>query len=83
MNIKIHVENMRDAERLSYLCNHFPFELYLRAGKFCADPKSTLGVLAMMYADKTNLTLDTGDMPDEELRKFSRSIVEFIKNDAE
>ena len=83
MNIKIHVENMRDAERLSYLCNHFPFELYLRAGKFWADPKSTLGVLAMMYADKTNLTLDTGDMPDEELRKFSRSIVEFIKNDAE
>ena len=52
MNIKIHVDNMRDAERLSYLCNHYPYELYLRAGKFCADPKSTLGVLAMMYADR-------------------------------
>lgn len=79
MNIKIQVDNMREAERLSYICNQFPYEMYLRANQYCADPKSTLGVLAMMYAEKTNLIIDTGDMPDDAMVNFSGKISEFVK----
>ncbi len=79
MNIKVQVDNMREAEKLSYLCNQFPYEMYLRANKFCADPKSTLGVLAMMYQDKTNLIIDTGDMPDDVIMDFSEKLGGFIK----
>lgn len=81
MQIKVKVETMKDAEKLSYVCNTFPYEMYLRAEKYCADPKSTLGVLAMMYTTKDKLLLDTGDMPDETIRVFSDHISDFIRND--
>ncbi|MEF9896461.1 MAG: hypothetical protein RSJ41_10905 [Clostridia bacterium] len=83
MNIKIQVDNMRDAEKLSYICNGFPFEMFLRANKFCADPKSTLGILAMMYTDKNNLIIDTGDMPDEQQKNFVKKIADFVRPVAE
>ena len=79
MNIKIRVNNMRDAERLSHLCNRFPYEMLLHANQFCADPKSTLGVLAMMYADRTKLVIDTGDMPDDVIMDFSEQLADFVK----
>ncbi len=78
MNIRIQVDNMREAERLSNICNQFPYEMFLRVNKFAADPKSTLGVLAMMYADKTNLVIDTGDMPDDVIMDFSEKLSDFI-----
>jgi hypothetical protein len=77
MFINIKVENMREAEQLSYICNQFPYEMYLRANKYCADPKSTLGVLAMMYNDKANLIMDTGDMPDNIMKEFSAKLAPF------
>ena len=77
MLVNIKVENMRDAEQLSYICNQFPYEIFLRANKFCADPKSTLGVLAMMYNDKDNLIMDTGDMPDNIIKEFSAKLTPF------
>lgn len=79
MIIGINVGSMREAERLSRVCNQFPYEMYLRAKKFCADPKSTLGVLAMMYADRDNMTIDTGDMPDEVIMDFSEALSDYIK----
>ena len=79
MNFGIQVQTMRDAERLSRICNQYPYEFYLRAHKQCADPKSTLGVLAMMYADRNHLIVDTGDMPDEVIMDFTEDLVDFIK----
>ena len=48
MIIHIHVNSMKDAEHLSSICKDYPNELFLRSEKFCIDPKSTLGILAMM-----------------------------------
>ena len=50
MLIKIHVDSMKDAERLSAICREHSEEILLRADHFCVDPKSTLGVLAIMYS---------------------------------
>lgn len=79
MKIRIQVENMRQAEKLSAICNNFPYEISLHAKQFSADPKSVLGVLAMMYSDRSDLLLDTGDMPDGEIDKLSRELTEFVK----
>ena len=62
MLIKIHVDSMKDAERLSAICREHSEEILLRADHFCVDPKSTLGVLAIMYSARDSMQLDTGDM---------------------
>lgn len=79
MNINIQVNDMKEAERLSIACRKFPYELTLRAGnRLAADPKSLLGVLAMMYEDRRALTLNTGDLPDEYLSDFTQAISPFL-----
>ena len=60
MTIHIHVDTMKDAERLSHICKEYENEVYLKSDKFCVDPKSTLGILAMMYSARDNMYLDTG-----------------------
>ena len=62
MNVHIHVDSMKEAEHLSAICKEYPYELYLRSEKFCIDPKSTLGILAMMYSARDCMYLDTGDL---------------------
>ncbi|MDO4548795.1 MAG: hypothetical protein Q4D04_11895 [Clostridia bacterium] len=83
MTVRVIVDTIHDAERLSKACNQFPYEMYLRAGSYCADPKSTLGVLAMMYQDKNGLAIDTGDMPDKEQKSFIKAIAGFVREDEE
>lgn len=81
MNIHIHVDTMKDAERLSHICKEYENEVYLKSDKFCVDPKSTLGILAMMYSARDNMYLDTGDMGDTVLPKFVEALHDFIKKD--
>ena len=79
MLIKIRVDSMKDAEKLSAICRNRPEEILLRADKFCVDPKSTLGVLAIMYSARDSMILDTGDMEEEEItKKFLRQLEDFI-----
>ena len=73
MLIKIHVDSMKDAERLSAICREHSEEILLRADHFCVDPKSTLGVLAIMYSARDSMQLDTGDMGDIAIKKFIKS----------
>lgn len=82
MNIKVKLDSMKAAERLSNVCKAFPYELNLRAGAASADPKSTLGVLAMMYANRRDLRLDTGDMPDDVMSEFTSNISPFLMKEA-
>ena len=82
MDIRVKIDSMKAAERLSQVCKGFPYELNLRAGVASADPKSTLGVLAMMYADRRNLRLDTGDMPDEVMSEFTSNLTPFLMREA-
>ena len=78
MNIRIQINGMKEAERLSAVCQKFPYEFYLRGDKFCVDPKSTLGVLAMMYSARENMYIDTADMHDRVLEDFVKAMREFM-----
>ena len=63
MIVHIQVESMKAAEQLSGICKNYSEELFLRSDKFCIDPKSTLGILAMMYSARDSMYLDTGEVP--------------------
>ena len=78
MNIHVHVDSMKAAEQLSAICKDYSAELYLRSDKFCIDPKSTLGILAMMYSARDTMYLDTGDLSDWDMPMFLEAIESFI-----
>ena len=78
MNIHIRVDSMKAAEQLSSICKEFSNELFLRSEKFCIDPKSTLGILAMMYSARDEMYLDTGDLGDRELPVLLKSLDAFL-----
>lgn len=79
MTIKVSITSMKDAERFSAIIRRFPQEITLRSGRFCVDPKSVLGVLAIMYSADDNMTVDTGDMEDVQLPAFSEALDGFIR----
>lgn len=81
MKIHIHVDSMKAAEHLSSICKDFSDELYLRSEKFCIDPKSTLGILAMMYSARDDMYLDTGDLEDRNIPKLLKAIESYIVKD--
>ena len=74
MKIHIRVESMKAAEHLSAICKEFSEEMYLRSDKFCIDPKSTLGILAMMYSARDHMFLNTGSMSDQDLTRFLEAV---------
>ena len=74
MIIHIHVDSMKAAERLSNICKEYDNEFFLRSEKFCIDPKSTLGIMAMMYSVRNRMFLDTGTLDEESLNRFLREI---------
>ena len=78
MNIHIHVDSMKAAEKLSSICKEFGNDISLRSGKFNIDPKSTLGILAMMYSARDHMFLDTGAMDGQDIPKFMEAIDEYI-----
>ena len=81
MNIHIKVESMKEAERLSDICKNYPNELALRGDRFCVDPKSTLGILAMMYSARDRMYLDTGDIDDSALHRFLKQVDSYLVRD--
>lgn len=83
MTIHIHVDSMKEAEHLSNICKEYSNELFLRSQKFCIDPKSTLGILAMMYSARDEMYLDTGDLEDKQLPKFLEAIQGYLAEDKE
>ncbi len=78
MKIHIHVDTMKAAEQLSAICKDFTDEVLLRSEKFCIDPKSTLGILAMMYSARDTMYIDTNTMEDETIPKFVQAIEAYI-----
>lgn len=78
MNIHVHVDSMKAAEHFSSICKDFSEELFLRSEKFCIDPKSTLGILAMMYSARDSMYLDTGDLSDRDIPKLLEALDSFI-----
>ena len=78
MTLHITVGSMKEAERLSDICKDYPYELSLSADRFCVDPKSTLGILAIMYSARDNMMLDTGEMDDTEFPIFLEKIDHFL-----
>lgn len=81
MTIHIHVDSMKAAEHLSSICKDYPNELFLRSEKFCIDPKSTLGILAMMYSARDSMYLDTGDLEDTQIPRFVNALSDYIVSD--
>ena len=69
---------MKAAEHLSSICKDFENELLLRSEKFCIDPKSTLGILAMMYSARNSMYLDTNDMDDAQIPALLKAIESYI-----
>lgn len=78
MTIHIRVDSMKAAEQLSNICKEYPNELFLRSEKFCVDPKSTLGILAMMYSARDGMYLDTGDLEDQQMSEFIERLGSYI-----
>ena len=78
MTIHIHVDTMKAAENLSAICKNFPGEMSLRSEKYCIDPESTLGILAMMYSARDQMYLDTGNMEESDLPEFLAAIESYI-----
>lgn len=78
MTIHVHISSMNAAEQLSVICKEFDHALLLRSEKICVDPKSTLGVLAMMYSARDTMYLDTNGMDEAALPGFLRAIDEYI-----
>lgn len=78
MTIHIRVDSMKAAEQLSSICKEYANELFLRSEKFCVDPKSTLGILAMMYSARDGMYLDTGDLEDQQIPGFIERLGAYI-----
>ena len=78
MIVKIHVDSMKAAEQLRTVCKGFSGEMYLRSEKFCVDPKSTLGILAMMYSARDEMRLDTGSLSEQDTEKLLNAISAYI-----
>ena len=76
--IHIHIDSMKAAERLSAICKEYTKDIFLRSEKFCIDPKSTLGILAMMYSSRDRIFLDTGSMDAGEISGFLEKIDEYL-----
>lgn len=79
MNIEINTLGLKNAEKFSSICQDYPFQIYLRSGQFCVDPKSMLGVLAIFYSASDPVVLDTNDMDEETTQKFVKDIGQYIK----
>lgn len=80
MLINIKINSMKDAEHFSNIIRRYPAEITLKADKFCVDPKSALGVLAILYSSRDNMVLDTGDMEDRDIPSLVRDIQSYIKD---
>ena len=78
MSIHIHVDTMKEAEHLSAICKEYPYELQLKSDKFCIDPKSTLGILAMMYSARDNMYLDITELDENLYPKFMADIESYM-----
>ena len=79
MNIEINIQGLQNSEKFSAICQNYPYQLYLRSGQFCVDPKSMLGVLAIFYSASDPVFVDTNDMDDETLQKFTKDIDRYVK----
>ena len=78
MTVHIHVDSMKAAEQLANICKGYAQELFLRSEKFCVDPKSTLGILAMMYSARDEMQLDAGNLPEQDVPGFLQAISDYI-----
>ena len=81
MIVHVHVDSMKAAEQLSTICKGFSGEMYLRSDKFCVDPKSTLGILAMMYSARDEMRLDTGELDEQDTEKLLNAIRGYIEQE--
>ena len=81
MNIHIHVDSMKAAEDLSSICKEFGTDITLCSEKFHIDPKSTLGILAMMYSARNSMYLDISELDENLYPKFLTAIDSFIVPD--
>ena len=81
MQIHIRVDSMKAAEALSAICKEYPCEMLLRSDRFCIDPKSLLGVLAMMYSARDSMFLDTNDMEEDAVPRFLAAIEPYRMSD--
>ena len=65
MQFKIKHLNAREASKLSVLLKNYSCEALLKAGQYCIDGKSVLGILSIMEAEPENVQLEINELPDE------------------
>ena len=78
MTLHVRIDTMKDAERLSHICRTYPDEIYLRSDKLCVDPKSVLGILALMYSARDRMVIDTCAMTDETVAHLILDLNEYL-----
>ncbi len=80
MIIPIRVQSMREAELVCEKCREAEGDLVLRAGRYCVDPRLTMGILAMMYTLPLEMALDTLDMAQEEALRLKEALKAFLRD---
>lgn len=79
MKIHIHVDSMKAAEHLCSICREYPGEdIRLRSDRYSIDPKSPLGILALMYSTRNQMYLDIGNLEETSLKRFLKSISAYL-----
>ena len=74
MVIPIRAHSMRQAEEISEICRKAKGDLTLRAGRYCVDPRVTMGILAMMYTAPDRMAVDTEDMEETEAARLREAL---------
>ncbi len=79
MRIPIRAESMRQAEEISLACREAKGDLVLRAGRYCVDPRLTMGILAMMYTEPDQMVIETGDMEEAEAAHLREALAPYTE----
>lgn len=80
MILSVHIDNMKEAEQFSAVLRNYAGDITLKADQYCVDPRSILGVLAIMYSAHNNMVLDTGDTPEGDLIRLQADVAPYLQS---
>lgn len=80
MQFKIKHLNAKEASKLSVLLKNYSCEALLKAGQYCIDGKSVLGILSIMESEPDDIILEINELPDELQAELGAAMSHFLAN---
>ena len=78
MQLQLKHLNAGEASTLSFLLKNYSCEALLRAGHYCIDGKSVLGILSIMESEPESVYLEINELPDEYQAELGNKLVPFL-----